>query len=384
MQHTPLIEESESFGSTDSFLSDKLGVDPQTEQALKSRIEAFSQFKQDAAVKYLEESTRRETVADSHLLILSGVRQDCADRYAYDIAADLLLSENSSSIGYFLRWKGKGIAINPGEGFIDQLHKNGFFATDIDICIITSENPDAYEDIFTLYELNFQLNKINPEHKVIHYYLNQKTHREIAHKLKPHFKQERNTVHCLELFVDSPEVETMTLSTGILLHYFAAQKQMSSTLGIQLELDEGVRIGYVSGTPWTPFIAANLASTDLLITGFGQTHPNDFGKLHYNEECLGYFGISSLIEEVKPKLVLVTEFDGTDGDIRLEVARKLRKESKTDTTILPADTGMLFDLNTFQIACSVTGEKVGVQEVELIKTQEMFGALKTVAPSTKL
>ncbi|MBN2380938.1 hypothetical protein JXM67_14160 [candidate division WOR-3 bacterium] len=55
--------------------------------------------------------------------------------------------------GYFLKWKGKGIVINPGDGFLSFFHKRGYTISEIDTIIITSSAHTAYEEINCLLEL---------------------------------------------------------------------------------------------------------------------------------------------------------------------------------------------------------------------------------------
>ena len=119
-----------------------------------------------------------------------------------------------------MRWKGMGVAINPGRDFLSQFHAQGLHIRDIDAVIVTSDRPDSYEDVPEIYALNYQTNKLSQELKIIHYYLHQHAFQALSGVLKPHFKQERHNLHSLELFLDSPELEKIELSREIQLHYF--------------------------------------------------------------------------------------------------------------------------------------------------------------------
>ncbi len=404
--------------TTSHFIAAKLGVDLDAEKALEIRIQEFQREQTNRIQRYLEESKKNRKVRDFSLHILNGwnslgsnAREDTTQRSV----SEILLAEQSrqTSGGFFIRWNGMGIAINPGSNFLENFHKQGLFIEDINFVIVTQDSPEAHTDIHRIYDLNYQLNKISPELHVINYYLNHKAYQDLSHALKPNFKQERNTVHSLELFLDSPDIEREKLSDGILLSYFSAcsrggyisnsdlqdsaRATKANCMGIRLDLSpanstdrssDSVRIGYVSGTSWSPLLAHHLGYCDILITGFGTTNPSDYGKLNYNETSLGYFGTYTLLEEVKPKLLLCAEFDGREGDIRLEIAKKLRTEfekaagpSQHGTTILPADKGLFVELNTQKIECSISKTMLEPRNVVVVKSAETYGKLQYLSPN---
>ncbi|MCB1135605.1 MAG: hypothetical protein KDK78_04985 [Chlamydiia bacterium] len=145
-------------------------------------------------------------------------------------------------------------------------------------------------------------------------------------------------------------------------------------------------MSYVSGTAWTPALVPNLAGSDILIAGFGNTCQDDYSKMRYNSDCLGYFGTYSLMEQVAPKLLLCCEFGGREGDIRMEVVKKMRQEhaygSKQQTVILPGDTGVCVDLRHLLLCCSVSRQLVDPSQVRVTKSDSAFGPLAYLSPSS--
>lgn len=418
-----LAESDYSFESdtTSQFIQNELGITLDSSQTLEQRIAGFQHSRQRLLNEYLRMAEGRPELSDSFLAILHGWCYDettstTPSAAAGSEAARFLLSqgERTTSGGYFLRWHGTGIAINPGPGFLNHFHNEGFHIRDIDMVIVTKDAKESYANVQAIYELNYQLNTATPELHIIHYYLNQQAHQTLAPALKPNFKQERHTIHCLELYVDSPEIEKIELSDTISLHYFPTSSHETSTqaipkgserqigrgssLGMTLELSskdgreipgaEGrttLRLGYVAGTMWSPLLSHHLGRCDLLLTGFGSTDSSDYGKLKYAESCLGYFGIYSLLEEVSPSLLVYSEISGHDGDIRLEIAKKMRQEylfgENTKTVIVPGDTGLHVDLEQLALRCSVTGAHVRPQEIKVIKSKDSFGKLQYLSPS---
>lgn len=364
---------------------------------LEQSINTFRKEQEEQTTHYLELFKSRPPLAESCLFVLHGWN-------SAHLKAEPLLTEQSRKMtgGFYLRWEGKGIVINPGKNFLENFHQQGLHIKDINYVIVTRDHSDAYSDVREIYELNHQLNKASSELQIIHYYLSQKAYQTLSPILKPNFKQERNTVHCLELFLDSPDVENVDLGHGIEMTYFPISIQgttmhngevASSCLGVCFELRaannslQTVRLGYVASAPWSSYLPQNLGYCDVLITGFGNTSPSDYGKLKYNEDCLGYFGTFSLLTEVNPRLLLCSEFSGTEGDIRLEVVKLLRREysqtypnSSEIPVILPCDTQFFLDLKTLQIQCSLTKMAVAPSQIRTVMSANNFGSLHYLSP----
>lgn len=371
--------------------------------ALEERMLDFHKNHSEQIKNYLEFSHQRIKPQDESLYILNG--WNLTDTSA---PFPLLLTEDSrkSHGGYYIRWAKKGIVINPGPGFIKNFHEHGLCIRDIDFVIVTRNSPEAYEDIKMISELNSQLNKTSSDMQMIHYYLHHKARQELAAFLKPSFKQARHTIHHLEMFLDSPDVEKIELDEGITLHYFLSTSleefsnfrsqhsslRASSSLGIKLQLskdEETVHLGYISGMGWSPLIAHHLSQCDVLIASFGNTNLKDYSKLGYNDDSLGFHGCYSLLEEVAPKLMLLTEFAGRDGDIRIEVTKKIRHDcyaanavtANERHTILPADIGMTVNLHSMHIKCSMSQKDVPSSDLRIVTSTPNFGRLNYLSPS---
>lgn len=387
--------------ATDEYLKN-IGMGSDTDKELQQQIDAFQEYRQELIAAYAKTCAKKRT--DNHsLYILSG--WDEFTTKPRNRGEELLATSSQTSAGgFYIRWNGIGLAINPGRNFLRNFHQMGLHIRDIDAVLVTHASPKAYYDIEALYNLNYQLNVTSPPDQlhIIHYYLNQWAHRDLSAKLKPNFKQERNTVHSLELYLDSPDVEKIQIGEGIALHYFSANASVeaaaqqhgspvSSCLGVRLECTSNqlgassVTLGFISGTGWSPALGTNLGSCDLLIAGFEETQSKDYRKVKYNEENLGYFGCYSLMEEVMPRLMLCCEFTGNSGDVRLEAIRKMRKEyaysNQEGTSILPGDNGLYVDLKSMQVRCSATQELVDPSQIRIVKSPGHFGRLEYLSPS---
>ncbi len=377
-------ERREEPEPSSEFIASKLGVDVEAEQELEKRIQSHREKTQASIRKYLEQAPRALAAKEDFLHVLNGWDRPGPNEVIPNLQA--------KCGGFFLRWNGHGIVINPGTSFLDRFHEAGLHLQMIDSVIVTEPHLDSYADIQKIYDLNYELNKVGTDLHIIRYYLNHNAHQLLSHTLKPNFKQERNTVHSLELFLDSPDIEKETLTDDVTLSYFStgtrstlSGNEKAHSLAVWLELTKGSevkRIGYVSGAGWSHTLGSHFGKIDLMISGFGSTEPNDYGKLNYKENELGYFGTYSLLEEVKPALHLVAGFDGKQGDLRLELMKKLRKEYRKNhptaphtPVILPADKGMKVELNQMKVFSSITNEMLDPKQVLICKTHDTFGVL---------
>ncbi|MCE5316204.1 MAG: hypothetical protein LLG04_02420 [Parachlamydia sp.] len=363
----------------------EFGLENEAGAALEGCVKAFQLAQAEKARQYMERAAHSKK-EDYCLYYLHG----WPAQEGVDAATYLTEQSRKATGGVFLRWNGKGIAINPGKHFLHAFHAKGLHIRDIDYVIVTGDQPECFVDVAEIYELNYQINKLGAELKVIQYFFHQKAFQELSGLLKPHFKQERNMLHSLELFLDSPEVERTDIAEGIVLNYFLTssreERAMHSPLGIRMDLkaENGMlRIGYLSQSAWSPLLAHHLGSCDLLLTGFGNTNPQDYHKLSYHADSLGYHGTFSLLEEIAPRLALCGEFAGREGDIRFEVVQKIRLElaHSRNLAILPADTGLSINLQTLEVRCSVSGEWTPANQIKVIKTSQTFGPLLYLAPA---
>lgn len=383
---------------------------------LEKRIEEFQERQSKRLKDYLQHTNQRMLATENALFILNGWDKSLPFEIDPQLSPNtqgLILTEQTrrSTGGVFLRWNGKGVVINPGAGFLNHFHEQGFSLQDIHAVVVTSDHFSAYADIKEICELNNKLNKLSGQLQIIHYYLNQKAFQELSSILKPHFKQARNALHSLEMFIDSPDVEKIDISEDISLNYFMAMpqepsygqsqgkgdKHARSTLGIRLELKKSagdslpIRIGYISGTAWSPMLAHHLGVCEILVSGFGNTSPNDYTKTGYQEDCLGYHGAYSLLEEIAPKLFISTEYDGREGDIRIEVIKKLRtdiancgRKAAQETSLIPGDIGLHIGLDALMVKCSVTDDYISPKNLRIAKSTDAFGRLLYLSPACYL
>ena len=81
--------------------------------------------------------------------------------------------------GYFLYWKKKGIVIDPGHNFLENLSNHDLTIADIDVVIVTHLHLDHTDDLLPLLDLSYQYNEYlkreGSEPKVLDFYMNRTT-----------------------------------------------------------------------------------------------------------------------------------------------------------------------------------------------------------------
>lgn len=361
------------------------------ESCMITKLDEYTRRYQKLLEDYIEEVSSRVECQENCLFAFNTWSKDIKD-----LPLPLHLDPRKSiNDGIYLRFKGKGIAINPGRHFLEALHKKSFSLLDIDYVIVTHSKREALQDISHIYDLNSQLNRLLGKPHVIQYYFNRATYQEMIQILKPRYRQEKSALHCLELYLDTPDVERIELQEGITLGYFLTAQSFnpfspveSLNLGIKLELEDREltrTVGYVSGSQWTPILGHHIGSVDVLIAGFGTTQQSDLEKERYLDDCLGYYGTLSLIEEAPPTLALLGEFNKTVAGARLEIVKKLREDSASaspNTTVLPIDPDLNVDLEKMQIQCSVTKEWIPPCLAKIVQGSDPLGNLQFLSPSS--
>ncbi len=336
-----------------------------TEKPLQTHIQTFQREQQARLEAYFRQAEQRSGQQEPILLILDGWESEEGDSEWW-----LSGGPQQTSGGYFLRWNGKGIAVNPGAHFLKRFHRAGLHIRDIDFVVVTRSDLPSYRDVQAIYNLNYRLNSGRTDLHIIHYYLHRETYQDIARSLVPRFKQERDSVHCLELYLDSPELERIDLNHGITLHYFPTTRDSHrSPLGIRFDLQtderELVRFGYAPAP-----LSAHLAGCQVLVAALSGS----------SKEALPLPS-----KEIAPRLLLCSEFNGSEGDLRLETVKQMRQQwTESQTVILPTDTGLCVSLQPLGVHCSVRSATLDPQSVHVYKATEAFGPLRYVGPDCVL
>ncbi len=352
---------------------------------IENKLKQFEEAKAKVIEHYQKLLDDREAPKECFLTMLNGWE---VPAHPGSALKNVLYSDRlkHAPTGLFLRWNNKGIVINPGRRFLDHFHEASYLVQDVDYVIVTKCNPESYQDLLSIYLLNERLNELCPSRHKIRYYINSKVFQEVSSLLQPQYKEERHMVHPLEIFVDSSDVETLPLDDGIVLKYFSAcpearDSKKRNTLGITLELDKKqapLKLGYVSGCPWSPLLAPHLEGCQVLLAGVGYTTEDDFKQNKYLSDCLGYHGLLSLLKTLSPEILICLEFSGHKGDLRLELVNQIRHvcHNEKSTASFAGDLGLYLDLQLMQIRCNATKNLFPPQEIFTAQMQDSYSQLQ--------
>jgi tetratricopeptide (TPR) repeat protein len=76
--------------------------------------------------------------------------------------------------GYFLKWNGKGVVINPGARFIDNFLRRGYAISEINAILVTSSYFTAYEELTSLLDVIDKAYNHRPSEEKVEIYLEAK------------------------------------------------------------------------------------------------------------------------------------------------------------------------------------------------------------------
>lgn len=288
--------------------------------------------------------------------------------------------------GFFLRWNGMGIAVDPGYLFVQNLQNYGLNVLDIDIVIITHEHIDHSSDMRLLDDLHYnvaskyfeQVHKWDEEHGGISRVEQEK------HKIKWYmdvlsceeavllsrkgsgFNRDYNQLYCVsmeddecssleETFRNYAEIiseKDIEINEEINLHVFMTaheqykedgkKKFFTHTFGCVLACGTDAvskrLIGYTSDTSLQPdrypTMKKLLSQCHIIIANISGIYEDDVLLQRSKERHLGYSGcykiIKDLIEDEKYilKYLLISEFANQVSDIRFDISRFLQDEVK--------------------------------------------------------
>ena len=304
--------------------------------------------------------------------------------------------------GFFIRWNGKGIAVDPGYLFVQNLHQEGYSVLDVDIVIVTHEHIDHSSDIRLLDDLHYHAAVNNEDYRYkwnseeytvdkekvsthkISWYLDAVTYDivQILAKKGSGFDQS-----CNELFkVDVEKEDEISITDDIKMRIFLTYHEMyknkektefyKHTFGVCFECNSvaGSKrvIGYTSDTSlsvddtFKENMMQKFETCDILIANISGIYEDDILLENKKKKHLGYFGCYEIIYELMKKSTLnlkycfLSEFSNQVTDIRYDVSKYMQSETNkiakryrhTQPLIVPAENGVTMDLDSLMIQCT--------------------------------
>ncbi|MCK4785749.1 MAG: tetratricopeptide repeat protein, partial [Desulfobacteraceae bacterium] len=342
------------------------------EQRLLAKIEGKQESEYD---KYLE---KEDSGRDDILSILRG----------WSSAVTLL--EGSKQLwrggGYFIKWRGKGIVIDPGFDFLRNFHDADYHGREIDAVLVSHNHTDHNADVRAIDDLRYELYKRrnkNPHGEIEPYLL--MWDKDSEKKIKLQVEQPEHRFHPITFEVGLCEpTHTFRRQHGLPfgVKYFPVQHNkgiIEDPVAFKVMFKDGrknaLTIGFTGDTEYFDELGKYLSGCDILIGHISQPDKVEFTDTKkHKKNHLGYNGLVELIKVAKPKLTLVGEFWAGIGDVRIDLVQCLRERTGRKE-ILPAGIGLNVLLPSLDYACTNCKKAVPFANVHVGPPTQQFGNL---------
>lgn len=285
--------------------------------------------------------------------------------------------------GMYLNWMGEGIVIDPGYRFVQNLHHFNINVLNIMTVVVTHEHIDHNADLRLLEDLISATWSLRKNKNKVKWFLDPVTYSVVENyqKFESSFQKEQNEIINIE---DNLAEDKIKLSDQLAISYFRtfhipikdSEEYEKRTYGIIVFLDQH-KMMYTSDTEYFEQLSDYAKDCDALILNISSIYEYDLMLGIQKKNHLGYFGCYNLLKQLLikdkmlPKYVFISEFWNGTGDIRFDISKYLKSEIEkqvkrlvTDgkmedfpvTHIMPAEIGIVYDIENQAIKCSVCGK----------------------------
>ena len=302
--------------------------------------------------------------------------------------------------GYFLRWQGKGLVLDPGFDFLRNFHDGKFHMRDVDAVVVTHNHSDHNHDLHALDDIYYELwsrakNGDSPKYALVWDEDTAGAHSFApanAHHRKPRLKFDLDKRKAgQESSIDLRATSSLPFN----VRYFEAKhgKEVPNAVGVRVECFDGdtqdkpkFTIGFSSDTTYYKGLKKpeSLGGCDILVAHISQPDLQEFSDpKHTKKNHLGYRGVAKLVKGCKPRLTIVCEFWAGMADLRIDLVQGLRKLCGTEA-ILPGGVGLLIDPTNMSIKCTTCGNWRAHNDIVVAGPDLPFGPLKYLCPHCRL
>lgn len=296
--------------------------------------------------------------------------------------------------GYFLKWRGFGIVIDPGFDFLRNFHDAGYHGREIHAVLVSHNHSDHNADLKNIDDLRYEIWKRLAGTK---------------QPLRPYvLVWDKDTDKTTKFGIEAPQhrCEPVLLSSALRhsidlfsehdeklpfrIHPFKVQHEtkgdVPNAMGMVVELldkkgKSKVRIGYTADTAYFPELHQHLANCDVLIAHISQPTIDELqDPSKFKEAHLGYRGTARLLKECQPKVALIGEFWAGFTDLRIPLVKGLRQQSGVKA-VLPAGLAVHLRLPSLDIECTECHKPTPFAEVKVAPPTDHFGSLAYLCPS---
>ncbi|MBB5036415.1 tetratricopeptide repeat protein [Prosthecobacter dejongeii] len=297
--------------------------------------------------------------------------------------------------GYFLKWRGYGIVIDPGFDFLRNFHDAGYHGREIAAVVVSHNHPDHNSDLKHIDDLRYELYKRLASTK--------------GPGSKPYvLLWDEDTSTATKFGFDKPQHQhpPIVMGSGFPQPFHLGKHpakipvritpfkvnhgtDVQHALGMMVELLDNkgktvLRIGYTADTAYFADLQQHLSKCDVLIAHISQPtieelrDPSKLKDVH-----LGYRGTARLLKECQPNLALIGEFWAGFTDLRIPLVKGLRQLSGVKD-VLPAGLAMHLRLPSLDIECTECRKLTPYSEIKVAPPTDKFGSLAYLCQSCTL
>ncbi|MGL1892173.1 MAG: tetratricopeptide repeat protein [Spirochaetaceae bacterium] len=353
----------------------------------KQLANKISEKKEDIYSKY-HENKSKEVLEKS---------KDCRFYILRETSSSVCLVPNvdgndSRGGGYFFKWNGYGVVIDPGFDFVRNFHEAGFHIKDIDLVLVSHNHPDHNQDLKSIDTLFYEMDKRYPSENYGYTLICDK---ETSDHVKLDEADYRRKWYCDPSNAYSKTDRTYNhricnrKNIPIEVCFFEV-KHCQSSIGFTIDCFEDIeskddenifRIGYTGDSEYSSDLKNHLGNCDLLVANMSQPdstelniqQPSD-GNWKQKDWHLGYWGTIGIIKEVQAEWNIVGEFWEGLGDARFEMVDAIRQRTGCKH-ILPADRGLEIDLSNWTGRCVNCDDFKSLDSMKLIRPKKDFDSL---------
>lgn len=291
--------------------------------------------------------------------------------------------------GFFIKWRGYGIAIDPGINFMENMHGVGLNINDINAILVTHNHIDHNGDLSTIDDLASQFHK-----KDLVLYADKGTADECVGRLVNIAKKNRHTVDFgLTREIDIDDAKNIHLSVFQTKHIKIDENEYEENISYAVKLslkdrgDKEIRVGFTSDTCYFSELSDFLYNCDYIIANISETNHKDYSRTALKDTHLGFHGCAQLITDCNNNRAkhyidfnekyIISEFWAGKGDIRKELVRQLRKETQHDL-VYPGDIGMLFFLDQDTFQCAYCRREEQIENIHIVKQGIDYSPLHSI------
>lgn len=305
--------------------------------------------------------------------------------------------------GFFFRFNGRGIVVDPGINFAVSMHSNHIYIDDIDYVIVTHNHLDHNSDLQAISSLLHDYNRAKAKDTDFYKDFFPESNRNRHHikwildegtkEASTSFLQGED-ISLLSQYLDcdgenrlwegKDDEDYVTLNSIRTQHIAGCNDTYGIRIGF-ITKNQSTLWGYTSDTAYVDRFESFYSNCDALILNISDIYEKDVLMIKPKHSHLGFMGCANLIASTQPKISIISEFCCTNGDYRFEIVRALREQLvDSQSIIVPSDQGMNISLFLSGIECTSCHSDAPIQSLRIVRPEKEYSRFKYLCPNCLL